>query len=302
FLPLQPISITKGENMKVSVGIWGCGNVGNATARVFEDLCPALVKVYKYDIDPSKSNASPDRVVECDFIFLCLPTPMKITGEISLEYLESALKEIRKLAKHSGENRKIIIIRSTTVSGSTDKFASEYTEFDFAFCPEFLREAHAVIDALNPGRIVIGTNDDRTSKLVEALFILAFAPKVRYVHLTRIEAETLKYFANTHRFVQVLLSNELFFFCQKIGVDYERVQEILSLDEVIGKFTNVPGHDGDFGAGGRCLPKDTSALAYIARTKDSPLLILEKAIEVNDKVRINKDWFQIKGAVESYKY
>jgi len=282
--------------MKVSVGIWGCGNVGNATARVFEDLCPALVKVYKYDIDPSKSNASPNRVVECDFIFLCLPTPMKITGEISLEYLESALKEIRKLAKHSGENRKIIIIRSTTVSGSTDKFASEYTEFDFAFCPEFLREAYAVIDALNPGRIVIGTNDDRTYELVETLFTLAFAHEVRYIRLSRIEAETCKYMNNIQLFSQIMISNEIFEICQKIGVDYDKVQKTLDYDTRIGTHRQVPGSDGDFGAGGRCLVKDPSAFVSLASKHGYNATLLRTMLAYNSHIRKNWDWLEIPGA------
>lgn len=282
--------------MKVAVGIWGCGIVGNATAKVFEELCPAFVDVYKYDIDKKKSNASPDRVVDCDFIFLCLPTPMKITGEISLEYLEAALKEIRKIAKGNGEIRKTIIIRSTSVSGSTDSFAKKYTEFDFAFCPEFLREAYAIEDALNPGRIVIGANKDKIYNSVESLFELAFGKKVVYIRLSCIEAETLKYLSNVFLFSQVIVSNELFFICEKLGVDYNKVQKVLDYDMRIGTHRQVPGSDGDFGAGKKCLVKDPSAFAALASQKGYHAVIIKTMLAYNDHVRKNHDWLEIPGA------
>ncbi len=271
-----------GKAGAVSVGIWGCGIVGNATANIFEKLCPALVDVFRYDIDSSKANDSPDKVVDCDFIFLCLPTPMKSTGEISLEYLETSLKEIRKIAKG---HKKIIIIRSTAVSGSTDTFAKEYSEFDFAFCPEFLREVYAEEDALNPRRIVIGANDNELYKTIETLFTLAFEHTVDYIHLTCIEAETLKYLSNVFLFGQVMLANELYFICEKLGVNYDKIQKVLDYDSRIGTHRQVPGNDGYFGAGGKCLIKDSSAFAVLASQHGYYATILRKMLSFNNHVR-----------------
>jgi UDPglucose 6-dehydrogenase len=285
--------------MQKVIGIWGSGFVGSATGYIFETLCPDQVEVIYYDkFKPGFQDRKKELLERAEFIFLCLPTPMKVTGEIGLEYIEESLKEIEKgLAEE--ELLPVLIIRSTSVSGSTDRFATEYPQFPFAFMPEFLTEKNYLQDALNTNRIVIGANNTAIYDNLYSLFYLAYRDKVSYIRLSRKEAETLKYFSNVQLMVQVAISNELYFICDKIDVDYDKVRRILALDERIGKFTQVPGHDGDFGAGGKCLVKDTNAFAYMARQVGYFPTIMDTVIKFNEHIRRVKDWLDIPGAVES---
>lgn len=279
---------------KVNIGIWGKGIVGSATGMLFEES--DKTKVYYYD-KYKNIGSKIDVVDSCDFIFLCLPTPMKVNGEICLDYLETTIAEIDKLT----EKKKIIIIRSTAVSGSTDKFADKYTKFDFVFCPEFLTEKNAEEDMKLAGRIVIGANSDTTFEAVKSIFKYAYNDKVTYIRLTRKEAETLKYISNIFLAGQVMLANELYFICDKLNVNYNKLREQLKYDGRIGSHTQVPGPDGDYGIGGKCFPKDVSAFIYLSKQNGIEPRILEEMMRLNEKVRINKDWLDIAGACESNK-
>lgn len=287
------------------VGIWGAGVVGTATGMIFEHFCPDKVKVIYYDKfkDQYKNNAE-ELLKESEFIFICIPTPMKVSGEIDLRYIKDALKEIDLFYKREGIvlNLPVLIIRSTSVSGSTDLFESIYYNFDFAFCPEFLTDKNYINDAVTTNRIIIGTHSERVYLRIYKLFRLAFGNSVSYFHLSPIEAETLKYMSNIFLAGQVMLANEIYFICDKLGVNYERLRQLLRFDYRIGTFTQVPGHDGDFGIGGKCFPKDLNAFVHLANSNDCNPEIMETMIRMNDRIRKNKDWLQIPGAHEECNY
>ncbi len=271
---------------KIVVGIWGAGVVGQATGYVFEVLCPDKVEVIYYDTDPKKGfqNNKEELLNRSNFVFLCLPTPMRVTGEISLQYIDDSLKEIRNFffEKALPSYNQIFIIRSTSVSGSTDHFASKYN-LTLAFCPEFLTEANSKEDALLTNRIVIGTNDLWVRKKIENLFRTAYesgvdAGSIDYIHLSRAEAEMFKYFSNIFLASQVMVANELYFVCRKLGLNYDKIRKGLINDRRIGTFTQVPGPDGDFGVGGKCLVPGTMVF-----TDNFQLLPIEE-IQIGDKI------------------
>lgn len=81
-----------------------------------------------------------------------------------------------------------------------------------------------------------------------------------------------------------------------MGVDYETVKETILLDKRIGRNIDVPGHDGDFGFGGKCFPKDLRALIYRAREHYYDPYLLQEVWRLNEKVRKNRDWLGIPGA------
>lgn len=284
------------EDNLISIGVWGKGIVGTATGSLFETKAGNKVNIIYYD-KYKNIGSKLDLVEKCDFIFICVPTPMKITGEISLEYIENSIKEIASLT----EKKKILIIRSTAVSGSTDSFAQKFKKFEFAFCPEFLTESNAIQDMELASRIVIGAENDATYEAIKSIFQYAYGDKIAYVKMSRKEAETLKYISNIFLAGQVMLANELYFICKKIGVDYSKVRDQLKYDGRIGTHNSVPGPDGDFGIGGKCFPKDVSAFIYLAEQNGFEPKILKEMMLLNDKVRIKKDWIDIAGAVESNK-
>lgn len=279
------------------IGIYGAGIVGGATGKLFETMASGKIEVVYYD--KYKKIGSKEEVVQkCDIIFLCLPTPMKITGEVSLDYLYSALEEINTLAV----TPKTLVIRSTAVSGSTETFAKKYPAHDFAFCPEFLTESNSVEDMLKAERVVIGTPDEFVFDKLKGLFQCAYGPKVDYIQLDWKEAETLKYLSNVMLASQVMVANELYFICRKLGVEYDKLRELLKYDGRIGTHNKVPGSDGDFGFGGKCFPKDLSAFVYLARKSGYEPTVLDAILKMNDRVRIKKDWLEIEGATYAKGY
>lgn len=280
---------------KVVVGIFGSGVVGTATGAIFEQLCPDFVDVIYYDkYKKGLTENLDDLITKSNFIFICLPTPMKSTGEAKMDFVEDAVSQIASREEYDP----IIIIRSTSVSGSTDAIAEKYPNSRIAFCPEFLTERNSIKDSVSTNRVVIGANEVSIARNIHDLFYLAFSHEVIYIFLSRKEAETLKYFSNCFLTAQVMFANELYFICKEIGVDYDKVRRCLIYDKRIGTFTQVPGHDGDFGVGGRCFPKDFNAFRYLAKKNGCSTPIMDTMMLFNDKIRKNRDWEEIPGAVE----
>ena len=75
-----------------------------------------------------------------------------------------------------------------------------------------------------------------------------------------------------------------------------KVVEYSLYDKRIGKsHLGVPGHDGDFGFGGHCFPKDLAALIEITKQKGNVNNVLSAAQATNNAVRSNRDWEKMKG-------
>ena len=101
---------------------------------------------------------------------------------------------------------------------------------------------------------------------------------------------------NSFLATKVSFANEIYQICDKLKIDYDKVVEYATLDDRLGKsHWNVPGPDGDFGFGGHCLPKDLSALIFLAMNLDTETNVLNAVEETNDVVRKNRDWEQMKG-------
>ena len=83
---------------------------------------------------------------------------------------------------------------------------------------------------------------------------------------------------------------------EKLGVNYDNLLTLVLEDERIGKtHLNVPGHDGDFGFGGHCFPKDLQALIKLSSELGSSNYMLNACKDTNSGVRKNKDWENMKG-------
>ena len=286
--------------MMIRIGIIGYGVVGENTGLLFADIPdPKQIKILKYDKYKTGRWNTIKEISSCDFIFICLPTPMGDHGRIDLTYIDGALEEINSFCRG---NRPIVIIRSTSVSGSSDIYAQKYKAFEIAFVPEFLTEKNPWNDTKNATRLVIGANSISVFFAIKSLFQIYYQDRIHYIHLTREEAEMYKYACNYLLSMSVLSANELYFICQSVGIDYQKIQENLKHDKRIGSFTQVPGHDGDFGIGGKCFPKDISALYALAKENDYNAEFLKTAIDFNLKIRKRHDWLDIAGAISGNKY
>ena len=275
----------------MKIGFMGMGFVGGTTAKVLE----SVHEIIPYDIDPKKGYLENLlKLKDAEAIFLSVPTPMMPSGKIDYSPIKNSLETLTEVTQEMN-NKPLVIIRSTAVSGTTDSLEQKYP-FDFAFNPEFLREKFALEDMKNTNRIIIGANKEECGKKVEDIYKPIF-PNANYIHLTTKEAEMVKYMANVMLTLQIAAANEFYQICKSMNIDYNTIKNAVLLDERIGRNLNVPGHDGDLGFGVKCFPKDLNALIYLARENNYRPYFLEEAWRLNERLRKNKDWLEIKGAI-----
>jgi len=236
------------------IGIIGQGFVGNAVREKMQKY----YEVFYYDKDPNKkSNVSSlwELQERANVIFVCVPTPMKKTGECDVSIIEEILSELDVYNAN-------VIIKSTVPPGTTERFIREYPNLSIAFNPEFLTEANAVNDYNNQKRIILGLREGVL--MFSTIFENAF-PEAKIIITDPSVAEMVKYVTNTFLATKVSFANEISQICDVTGIGYDEVISIATKDERLGtSHWKVPGHDGDFGYGGHCFPKDLSALKYEA--------------------------------------
>ena len=276
------------------IGIVGQGFVGNAVYQKFKNYYDVLTN----DLDENKSTATLENLTQmCSTIFLCLPTPMKSDGKCDTSILEKVLDTIDLLTDNL-ETKKTIVIKSTIPPGTTEKFNKRYESLDIVFNPEFLTERNAVEDYNNQDRIILGGPRPSTTELKQ-IFSKVF-PKAHIIKTDSTHGEMVKYLTNSFLATKVSFANEIYQICEGLHIDYDKVVEYATYDERLGKsHWNVPGHDGDFGFGGHCFPKDLSALLRLAEDLNVVDNVLSAVEQTNYSVRKNRDWEQMKGRAVS---
>lgn len=273
---------------KNKVGIIGNGFVGEAQAFAFSPVSDLLI----YDIDPLKSKDNLDHIHSCDFIFVCVPTPMCVDGSQDLSFVENVFKFSKK--------HPIYILKSTVLPGTTDYLEKKYPELNLVFSPEFLTERTAKLDMLTQSRIVLG-GDSRLVDQVEKLFNSRFKNK-NIIKTDSRTAELIKYMNNTFFATKVSIMNEFKLLSDKIGANWDDAIHGFAADGRVGdSHLNVPGHDGMLGYGGTCFPKDVNALLSFAKKNKLILNTIEGGWKTNLEVRSEKDWEKNFGRSVSYR-
>ncbi len=277
------------------IGIVGQGFVGNAVYQKFKKYYDVLT----YDINKELCNSELDNLVsKSDFIFVCLPTPMDKKGKCDLSILQDSLFEINTLIEFEYGQNKTIIIKSTVPPGTTEELNRDFKYLDILFNPEFLTERNAVEDYNNQDRIIIGGKRPYSTWAVR-IFSKVF-PKAHIIKTDSTHAEMVKYLTNTFLSTKVSFANEIYQLCDKLNIDYDKVVEYATLDDRLGKsHWMVPGHDGDYGFGGHCFPKDLSALLHLTEKLKTVNNVLCATQETNNNVRQNRDWENMKGRAVS---
>jgi UDPglucose 6-dehydrogenase len=270
----------------MNIGIVGQGFVGDAIYKKFK----SYYEVFTYDLDKDKCNSTLEIIVQkCGIVFLCLPTPMESSGACSTDILRQALDDLNFLGY-----RETIVIKSTVPPGTTDELNSIYSDMSIVFNPEFLSEVSAEEDFKNTTRVILGGPRPSTT-LLKQVYVKVF-PNATIVKTGAAHAEMVKYFTNAFLATKVTFANEVYRLCEAINLDYDKVVEYATLDPRIGKaHLAVPGPDGELGFGGHCLPKDLNALVYLYKSKGIDPIFFESVLELNDTVRENKDWLELKG-------
>lgn len=215
-------------------------------------------------------------------VFIAVGTPQDEDGSADLSYVLAAAKEIAELAN----SYKLIITKSTVPAGTGAKIkklvSTTNPTLDFAVAsnPEFLREGAALDDFLNPDRIVIGVEDEKSQKILAEIY--AKFPAEKLVVSDIITAELIKYASNSFLAAKISFINEMADLCEIIGGDIKKLSKAIGLDSRIGeKFLN-PGP----GFGGSCFPKDIMAILNVAKENKVELSLINSVITSNSQRKI----------------
>lgn len=258
------------------IGILGAGYVGGAIAKAYADVTNHVVCV---DADPSRSNGTVDDLMNCEAVFVCVPSPSKPNGECDTSILNTALYTIKDF-------QNVIISKVTAPPEFYEKMQSVYP--NLVHVPEFLTAANAFDDFLKTEYVVIGGKILAYQK--EAERILKVVQPLRAAGYTSIgEAALLKYIVNSFLATKVVFMNEMYELATELGYDWRKMAVLLMSESRLGgSHMQVPGPDGSFGFGGACFPKDTEAMIKFAQKKNVNLNILKSAVKKNDLLRLKK--------------
>ena len=221
-----------------------------------------------------------DSVSRSDIVFICVGTPTKKNGSSAdLSQIFSVAREIRS----SVSKFKIIITKSTvpvTTGDQIEKIISQKVSkklFSVVSNPEFLREGEAIRDFTYPDRIVIGTNDKKSNKILKNLYSPLISKGAKYVNSSRRSAELIKYASNAFLATKITFINELANLCEKLDVNIEDISIGMGLDKRIGgRFLRAgPAY------GGSCFPKDTKAIVNTADKFKINLSVIKSVIISN---------------------
>jgi len=294
----------------MQIGVMGVGYVGLVTAAGFAETGNFVIG---YDIDRAKiarlqrgevpiyepgldrlvhrgqsqdllhfTDSLEELVEKAELIFLALPTPSGPGGDADLSYLWQAAESLAALI----HTPKIVVTKSTVPVGTARKLQAFFEErvpglVQVASNPEFLREGYAVEDFLKPDRVIIGTPNPTVAEKLRQLY-LPYTRQGNPIYLMDWEsAELTKYASNAFLALRVSFMNEIARLAEKVGANIDMVRLGMGADSRIGRRYLFAG----IGFGGSCFPKDTRALAAIARQHGLQLSLVEATITVNQTQR-----------------
>ena len=239
-----------------------------------------VIKNYKNNRLKFSTNLK-DAISKSDIVFICVGTPTKKNGNgADLSQIFNVTKEIR----NSISKFKIIITKSTvsvTTGDEIEKIISQKVSkklFSVVSNPEFLREGEAIRDFYKPDRIIIGTNDKKTNKILKNLYSPLISSGAKYINTSRRAAELIKYASNAFLATKITFINEMANLCEKINVNIEDISIGIGLDKRIGgRFLRAgPPY------GGSCFPKDTKAIITTGDEFKTDLSLIKSVIKSNE--------------------
>ncbi len=219
-------------------------------------------------------------IKESDIIFICVGTPTK-KGSSSAD-----LSQIYKVAgeiSNSINKFKIIVTKSTVPVATGDEIEkiiskkNNKNKFSVISNPEFLREGEAIRDFNYPDRVVIGSNDKKSNRIMNNLYTPLISKGAQYINTSRKAAELIKYASNAFLATKITFINEIANLCEKTNINIEDISIGMGLDKRIGsRFLRAgPAY------GGSCFPKDTKAIVSTADKYKTNMSVIKSVIKSN---------------------
>jgi nucleotide sugar dehydrogenase len=256
----------------MKIAIIGHGFVGKAVDYAFTHS-----RVEKVIIDPKYGNSIAE-LNDCDYAFVCVPTPMGVDGEIDSSIVETVVEYLQS------NTEAVIVLKSTVTPNVIDRMEQNTPEEEISklvYNPEFLTEKNAQEQFVNPPFHILGGSYGPVVASLYEDYSLCNPCPVHYMSAK--EASFVKYGVNCFLATKVTFFNQLFDACEEEGdVNFNVISRAIGADPRIGTgHTKVPGYDGKRGFGGACFPKDTSAWvsAYPECT------VLDEVIQSNNVYR-----------------
>ena len=229
---------------------------------------PGLEELIRVNVSEDRLKFSSDiktSVAKSLVCFIAVGTPQGEDGSADLKYVEQVAKSIGQ----SIEKYTVIVDKSTVPVGTADRVteiikSQTNVEFDVVSNPEFLKQGAAVDDFLKPDRVVIGSNSQRASEIMQELYAPFLRTGNPVIMMDVKSAEMTKYAANSFLAVKISYANEIANICEKVGADAEMVRIGMCADKRIGSQFLFPG----LGYGGSCFPKDVKALTKLLLITD----------------------------------
>ena len=243
-----------------------------------------------------------DSVIKSDIIFICVGTPTKKNSNAA--DLSQVYNVVKKIRSYITSKFKIIITKSTVPVTTGDEIEKIFSRkkskklFSVISNPEFLREGEAIRDFIYPDRIVIGTNDVRSNKILKNLYSPLISKGAKYINTTRRASELIKYASNAFLATKITFINEIANLCEKTNINIEDISIGMGLDKRIGsRFLRAgPAY------GGSCFPKDTKAIVNTANKFKTNLSLIKSVIKSNQKrslLLLNKVNQILKGKIKN---
>ncbi len=256
--------------------------LNNGIVPIYE---PGLEELIKANVSEGRLSFSADltsAVQKSEVCFIAVGTPQDEDGSADLKYVFEVAKSIAVAMN----GYKVIVDKSTVPVGTAEKVTEiikQHTKFDFDVVsnPEFLKQGNAVDDFLYPDRVVIGSNSDRATQIMQEIYTPFLRTANRIVLMDVKSAEMTKYAANSFLATKISFMNEIANLCEKIGADAEMVRIGISTDTRIGNKFLFPG----LGYGGSCFPKDVKALIKTGEENGCDMTIIKAADNTNKKQR-----------------
>lgn len=277
--------------------------------KKLEQLSKGIIPIYEPGLEELiNANVAESRLTFTDDLktavekslvcFIAVGTPQGEDGSADLSYVYDVASNIGEYLN----GYKVIVDKSTVPVGTAEKVteiikSKTGIEFDVVSNPEFLKQGAAVDDFLKPDRVVIGSNSQRATEIMQELYSPFLRTGNPVIIMDVKSAEMTKYAANSFLAVKISYANEIANICEKVGADAEMVRIGMCSDTRIGSQFLFAG----LGYGGSCFPKDVKAMIKTAKLNGCSSSLLEAADETNKNQRIlfiNKILDRYQGDIE----
>ena len=230
-----------------------------------------------------KATTDYSLISECDFIAICVPTPLDAYQQPNISYVKSSVQEIAKYLKKGS----IVVLESTTYPGTTEELVKPLLEqgsglvcgedFYLGFSPERVDPGNLLYKTKNTPKVVGGIGKDAT-EVIAAMYRAVLSSDVHEVSSPAV-AEMEKILENTYRNVNIGLVNELAQLCHKMGISIWEVIDAAKT-KPYGFQAFYPGP----GLGGHCIPLDPYYLSWKAREYEFHTSMIESSMMINDRM------------------